>query len=157
ADSGISPTVADAIRQTSGVVAATGVVRSTMYAPHDDLTDYTVQGVDPDGLAHTLNLDVTSGSLDQLNGNTVAVDKLAAQALHLRVGDQFNGWYGDGSPAHLRVVAIYTRGLAFGEFTVPRDVLAAHTTSGLDNAVFVSTTAGHPGVPTALRDSLTNL
>jgi putative ABC transport system permease protein len=154
AGAGLAPGVAAAVRRTGGVVAATGIVRGTIFSRKGVVTDHTAQGVDPAGLDHTMNLGVTSGGVTGLRGNTVAVDTLAAGALHLRVGDQFHGWFGDGAPANLRVVAIYTRGLGFAELTVPRELLAPHTASGLDDAVLVR--AG-PRAAGAVRSELARI
>lgn len=107
-----------AIGRIGGVLAATGVMHSTMFAGRDGATA-TVQGVDPIGLARTIDLAVTSGTLADLRGRTIAVDTLTAQALHARVGDEFDGWFGDGAPVVLRIVAIYRRVLGFAELTVP--------------------------------------
>ena len=143
-----------AIGRIGGVLAATGVRHSTMFASRDGATA-TVQGVDPIGLARTIDLAVTSGTLADLRGRTIAVDTLTAQALHARVGDEFDGWFGDGAPAVLRIVAIYRRGLGFAELTVPRDVLNPHTTTSLVDTVFVTTRAAvRPHVEAALRAKL---
>jgi putative ABC transport system permease protein len=136
---GLRPEVTAAIRRTDGVSAATGVVHSTIFTPRLGLSDFPAQGVDAAGLARTMNLGVTSGSLAGLAGDTIAVDTLTAQAMHLRVGGRFTGWFADGAAANLRVVAIYRRGLGFAPVTVPHDLLLPHTTSGLDDAVLVAT------------------
>jgi putative ABC transport system permease protein len=146
---GLRPDLTATLRGTPGVTAAVGVTHGTLFSPHDGPTDYSVQGIDPAGLGRTVDLDVTSGSITGLRGNTVAVDTLTAQALHLHVGSTFNGWFGDGTPAHLRVIAIYQRGLGFAPFTVAADVLLPHTASGLLDAVFVRTDK-----PTALATEL---
>jgi putative ABC transport system permease protein len=151
---GVSPAVPAAIRRIPGVRAATGLVHGTMLAGAET-NSYPAQGVDTAGLASTLDLDVTSGSIADLHGATVAVDKLTAQSRHLHVGDHFSGWFGDGAPARLRVVAVYNRGLGFAALTLPRDLLVAHTLSGLDDAVFVST-AG-PEAAAAVRAELRRL
>jgi putative ABC transport system permease protein len=143
-----------AIGRTGGVLAATGVTHSTMFVSRDGATA-TVQGVDPIGLARTIDLAVTSGTLADLRGRTIAVDTLTAQALHARVGDEFHGWFGDGAPAVLRIVAIYRRGLGFAELTAPRDVLSPHTTTSVADTVFVTTTAAaRRHVEAALRAEL---
>jgi putative ABC transport system permease protein len=151
---GLSASAMDSIRHTDGVVAATGVVHSTMFSGGGNASDYAVQGIDLDDLSRTMDLDVTSGSLADLQGQTVAVDSLTAQSLHLRVGQEFSGWYGDGEPTRLRVVAIYRRGLGFASLTLPRDVLAPHTDSDRDDAVFVATAPGGAGVAHTLRVEL---
>ncbi|GAB2821154.1 FtsX-like permease family protein [Actinoallomurus bryophytorum] len=152
---GLRPDVTEAIRRTAGVSAATRVVHSTIFTPRLGLTDFSAQGVDAAGLARTMNLGVTSGALAGLSGDTVAVDTLTAQALHLRVGGRFTGWFGDGAPVNLRVVAIYRRGLGFAQLTVPHDLLLPHTTSGLDDAVLVATDRAQ--AVTAVRAELDRL
>jgi putative ABC transport system permease protein len=144
--------VTTAIRQTPGVDSAMNIVRSTMFTPSGGITDFTAQGID--AAAQTLNLGVTSGTLADLRSDTIAIDTLAARSLHLHVGSEFQGWFGDGAPAQLRVVAIYARGLGFGQLTVPRNVLVQHTTSALDDAVFVSIAANRPQVVAAVRAEL---
>ena len=148
---GLRPEVTEAIRRTDGVTAATGVVRGTLLTRRSGITDLTAQGVDTAGLARTMDLGVTSGDLSGLRGNTVAVDTLTARSLHLRVGASFRGWFGDGTATSLNVVAVYRRGLGFAALTLPRDVLAAHTSAGLDDAVFVT---GDARSATAVRAEL---
>ncbi|WP_285573101.1 FtsX-like permease family protein [Actinoallomurus iriomotensis] len=150
---GLRPEEAAAIRRIGGVAAATGVVHGTLFTRQGGgITDLPAQGVDTEGLDRTLDLDVTRGDLAGLRGDTVAVDALTAQSMHLRVGGRFRGWFGDGTPVTLRVVAIYTRGLGFAALTLPHDTLAPHTASGLDDAVFVATTDPH--ATAALRAEL---
>lgn len=136
---GLRPEATAAIRRTGGVVAATRVVHGTLFTHHDGITEVSAQGVDPEGLDRTLDLNVTAGDLAGLHGDAIAMDALTAQAMHLGVGGRFRGWFGDGAPVTLRVVAIYTRGLGFAAVTLPHDTLAAHTGGGLDDAVFVAT------------------
>jgi putative ABC transport system permease protein len=152
--SGLSATAVDGIRHTDGVVAATGVVHSTMFSGGSGISDYSAQGIDVNGLSRTIDLGVTSGALADLRGETVAVDSLTAQSLHLRVGDDFSGWYGDGVPVHLRVVAIYRRGLGFASLTLPYEALAPHTNTERDDTVFVVTAPSANGAPEALRAEL---
>jgi putative ABC transport system permease protein len=113
---------------------------------HDD--QFSVQGLDPAGLDRTVDLDVVAGRLADLHGASVAVDQLTADALHVHVGSRLRGWYGDGTPAALQVVAVYRRGLGFAALTMARDVVTAHNGTGLDDAVFVRlrSPAALPGV-----------
>lgn len=138
AAAGIAPGVAPALRHIPGVIAATGIVDST-WLGHDPSNQYTVQGVEPAGLASTVDLNVTSGRLAALHGATVALDRLAAESMGVHVGENVQGWFADGTPATLRVVAIYTRGLGFAQVTMPINVLRPHT-SGWDDAVLVRAT-----------------
>ena len=150
---GLEPRVADVLRSTPGVRAATGVVQTALLSTHEDGTAYSAQGVDLDGLNRTLDLGVISGSLADLGDpGTVAVDYLTARSLRLRLGRELHGWFGDGAVANLRVIAIYERGLGFANFTVARSVVLSHTTSGLDNAVYLATDNSPQVAATVHRD-----
>ena len=154
AGAGLPAGVADAVRHTPGVAAATPVIRSSVLTAQGGGTQYSAQGIDPIGLDRTMDLGVTSGSLAGLHGNTVALGRLTADALGLHVGGTLHAWYADGSPAVLHVVAVYSRGLGFAEMTLPEDVLRPHA-SGLDSAVLVSMVpAGTSRAATALGGEL---
>lgn len=155
-ESGLSPTLTAALRRLGGVRAATGLVRTTWMTARSGGTDYTLQGVDPAGLGATLDLDVTEGSLQDLHGDTVAVDTLTAQELHLRLGSHLPGWYGDGAAGDPRVVAIYQRGLGFASLTMDRAQVAPHT-SGLDDLVLVRLDASPAATAATLRRTITQL
>jgi putative ABC transport system permease protein len=137
---GLPTSVAQAAGRVPGVAAATGIVRSTMLDNQGD--EYTTEGVDISALPGTVNLGAISGSLTGLRGDTVAVDTVTANDLHLQVGRKFHGWFGDGTPVTLRVVAIYQRGLGFANLTLPAPVLRPHTATGLDSLVLVADIRG---------------
>jgi putative ABC transport system permease protein len=124
-----------ALRDVPGVHAVTGVIQSVMLYRSEGGTQYTAQGID--GSRATFDLDVTSGSLADLQSGTIALDRLTAEIVHAHVGGEFRGWYPDGTPAALRVVAEYSRGLGFAAVTLPAQALAPHT-SGLTSLAFVS-------------------
>ncbi|HZC71722.1 MAG TPA: ABC transporter permease, partial [Jatrophihabitans sp.] len=148
---GLAPGVAARLAATPGLTA-TPVVHGTLLIPYaGDIDQRSVQGVDVRGLDRTLDLDVTAGNLARLRGSAVAVDALTARDLHLHVGSSVHGWLGDGSPTVLRVVAIYSRGLGFADFTFARSTLAPHTATGLDSAVYLA------GSPAALERARTKL
>jgi putative ABC transport system permease protein len=150
---GLDAAIVDAVRNVPGVTTVTRVVHGSIYAGHGDPGAETAEGVDATGLRRTLDLDVTQGSLDRLHGNTVAVDAVTAAKLKLHVNSVFDGWYADGDPADLAVVAIYRRGLGFANFTVPHDVLARHS-SGFDDALLVATDKGEPHTAVAVNRAL---
>jgi putative ABC transport system permease protein len=52
---------------------------------------------------------------------------------------------------------VYTRGLGFAGMTVPHDLLLAHTTSHLDDAVFVRSDGDSAHVTAAVREELARL
>ncbi|MFB7464852.1 FtsX-like permease family protein [Streptomyces sp. NPDC056224] len=157
---GLSRDLTGTVRAAPGVATATPVARSQVmltYVEIDKETSrpFSAQGVDPRGLARTLDLDVREGSLDELAGDTVALSWMAAGTAGLGVGDTADVNLGDGTGQKLKVVAVYGNGLGFGDVTLPHDLLAAHTTQGLDSALLV--TASGPGERDRVGAALTEL
>jgi putative ABC transport system permease protein len=105
-----------------------------------------------------LDLDLRSGSLDRLRGETVALSQLAAETLGVRVGSRIDLRLGDGARTRPTVVATYGRGLGFGDVTLPHDLLVAHTTLRSDQAVLVraDATANRTALASALRGLAAN-
>ncbi|WP_255950476.1 ABC transporter permease [Streptomyces odontomachi] len=149
--------------RTDGDVA-TEVVRTTVRV---GLDSYPAQGVTPEGLTRTWDPDVTEGSLKGLGDHTAAVSQLAADQLHLRPGSTLRLTLGDGTPETCKVVAVYARGLGFGDITLAHDLVARHVDDPLASAVLVSTTrseqqlaqavAGFPGVRVLAPDAVDDL
>lgn len=154
---GLPADVAQAARHLPGVASAAGIIRSTLFDNQGD--ELTAEGADAPALADTLNLGTVSGSLNSLRGDTAAVDTVTASDLHLRAGSTFRGWFGDGAPVTLRVVAIYRRGLGFANLTLPAALLQPHTATGLDNLVLVADSRGtdHASVFAALTRAMHRL
>jgi putative ABC transport system permease protein len=154
AGAGLPAGVAQAARHVPGVAAAGGIVCSTMLSDQGD--EYTAEGADASTLPATIDLGTVSGRLSALRGYTVAVDTVTASDLNLRVGSTFHGWFGDGAPATLRVVAVYRRGLGFANLTLPSDMLRPHTATGLDSLVVVADSPGsdHSSVLAALARAI---
>ncbi|MFI0960900.1 FtsX-like permease family protein [Streptomyces sp. NPDC021080] len=127
---------------------ATEVVRTTVRV---GLDKYAAQGVTPAGLTRTWDPGVTAGSLGRLTDRTVAVSELAASRLHLKPGSTLRLTLGDGTPARLTVVAVYTRGLGFGDLTLAHDLVARHVDDPLATAVLVGTTRTRTQIATTLH------
>ncbi|MEU4244917.1 FtsX-like permease family protein [Actinoplanes sp. NPDC026619] len=146
ADRVIIPTGGDAaaeIRELGGVQAATGLRHtSVVVTSFDGVQTAGAQAVDPAGLASTMDLGVTDGNLADLRADTVAVSAMQASSAGWHVGDQVELWLGDGSPAKLRVVAIYRRGLGFGDVTLAKATVAGHLPRNADDEVLVRTGPG---------------
>ncbi len=155
--SGLSDDAVAAIAQTPGVTAANPVALSQMIFSFVQLGDptsdqYAVQGIDPTATASTMDLGVVAGTLEALTGEqTVALSSDAALAAGVGVGDTVSGHLGDGTEVTSTVVAIYTRGLGFGDVTITNPALLAHTTTGLSSYVLVST---QPGQQAQVREAL---
>ncbi|MFD3532384.1 FtsX-like permease family protein [Streptomyces sp. NPDC058664] len=155
ADLAVSGTTAERVRKLPGVDAATDVLRSTVVLARTEagsprLDRLPVLGVDAAGLAGTLDPGVVSGDLAGLAGKgTVAVGTTMAGSLGLETGSTVELRLGDGTPKRLRVVAVYERSLALGEFLLPKAELAPHMRDPYPARVLAATGAstGGPVVP----------
>ncbi|WP_327132070.1 ABC transporter permease [Streptomyces sp. NBC_01343] len=93
------------------------------------LQSVSAQGVAGD-VTTVQDLGVREGSLAALRPGTAAVDRGLAEYARLGVGDRVELRLPDGTPANPEIVAVYTRGLGFGEVTLPAADLTGHTTAG---------------------------
>ncbi|MGW5261264.1 FtsX-like permease family protein [Microbispora sp. NPDC004025] len=125
ADYVMSGATAEAVRRVPGVQAVTSVVRTSVRV---GLDKYGAQGVDGGErpLGQAVDLGVVSGSLDGFGARSAALSESAASRLGLSVGESIRFTLGDGTPAELKVVAIYSRGLGFGDLTLPYALVADH-------------------------------
>ncbi|MDT0341727.1 ABC transporter permease [Streptomyces litchfieldiae] len=133
---GVPGEAADRLRELPGVAAVTEMAHTTVRTP--GLDKYAAQGVTPGGLADTLDLAVTEGSLDELDENGVAVSDVVADGAGLAPGSEMKLVLGDGTPVTRTVVAVYDRGLGFGEVTLAHELVAAHVDNPLADAVLVA-------------------
>ncbi|MFG2007032.1 FtsX-like permease family protein [Spirillospora sp. NPDC048911] len=138
---GLPAGVLDAVRGTPGVRAATAVRQTTVVMNVRELAErnlrsLSAKGVSPEGIGETMDPGVTKGSLAGLRRpGTVALSESAAEGV--RLGQEQQLWLGDGTPVKARVVAIYERGMGFGDVLLPHATIAAHTTSALDDHILV--------------------
>ncbi|WP_344271586.1 ABC transporter permease [Actinomadura napierensis] len=136
---GLPQGAADTARRVPGVTAATPVKSTTVVMAVKELGEKNLrslgaQGVGADAAA-TMDPQVTSGGLAALRGNAVALSRDVAGGLH--VGSTTPLWLGDGTRVDARVVAVYDRGLGFGDLLLPHDLVAAHASTSLDDHVLV--------------------
>ncbi|MET8220949.1 FtsX-like permease family protein [Streptomyces hirsutus] len=135
---GLPPSVTEEARRIPGVVAATGVRRTSVVVPNDMGAQAVVaQGIDPRGAERTLDPRVRSGSLTNLTKGTVAVSTAQAEAAGWKLGGKARLWLGDGTPVTLKVAALYERGWGFGDVILHPRTLTGHTVTGLDDQVLV--------------------
>ncbi|WP_369208100.1 FtsX-like permease family protein [Streptomyces sp. PU-14G] len=140
---GVPEGLLDEVRGRPGVEAAAPVTTTTALWSYEMLGDTETESAPALVLtpqaSGVLDLDVRSGSLTGLTGNTVAVSEDVAESRAARVGGKVKLRLGDGAAVTARVVATYGRGLGFGDVALSRDLAAGHTTTGLDQQVFVRT------------------
>lgn len=140
---GLPATAADEARRIEGVRAATAVRRTSVIVKvFDGAEPVAARAIDPDGAAATMDLDVTAGSLADLRGATIAVSAVRASTQGWELGERVDVWLGDGTPAKLRVAAIYRRGLGFGDIVLNRETVAGHTSRELDDELLIRADTG---------------
>ena len=138
APGGLPPGAAREVRELAGVRAATGVRRTQVVVrSFDGIEPVGAQAVDPEGITSTMDLDVREGNLADLRADTVALSATQASASGWHVGDQAELWLGDGTPSTLRVIAVYGRGLGFGDVTLAAETVAGHTAGATDDEILV--------------------
>src|SRR3954452_5630189 len=125
------------VRATPGVKSAVAL-SPTMLGPSLGVgDDYIPAAVLDGGSGGGLDVGVTAGSLADLHGATIALSRQRAAGAHAGIGDQVDVMLGDGTRAHAKVVAIYKRGLAFGDALLARELAAGHQNSPLLGTVLV--------------------
>ncbi|MBB4982046.1 FtsX-like permease family protein [Streptomyces nymphaeiformis] len=143
-----SGTTAERVRRLPGVDSATDVLRSSVVLARTEagsprLDRLPVLGVDAEGLAGTLDPGVVAGDLAGLAGaGTVAVGADMADSLEVKPGSTVELRFGDGAQKRLRVVAVYGRSLALGEFLLPKAELAPHMSDPYPARVLASGVRG---------------
>jgi putative ABC transport system permease protein len=152
---GLPASAVDDARRTPGVSAATPVRRTSVVIKFlDGAEPVSAQAVDASGIESTMDLRVRSGSLADLKDGTVAASSIQASTHGWDVGDRVSFWLGDGTPVTLTLVAVYERGLGFGDITLARETVAGHTARDVDDEVLIRTSgpadlaalaARHPG------------
>jgi putative ABC transport system permease protein len=134
---------------TPGVRSAVALTPTTL-GPSLGVTDETISaGILAGGQGGGLDVGVTAGSLAALHGDTIALGRRRADAAHAHVGDRVALMLGDGTRAHATVVAIYIRGLGFGDALLAPELAAGHQTSPLLGTILV-----HTGNPVAVARRL---
>ncbi|MEU5902951.1 FtsX-like permease family protein [Micromonospora sp. NPDC047467] len=148
APGGLPADAAREIRELAGVQAATGVRRTQVVVRAlGGIEPVSAQSVDPAGITSTMDLDVREGNLADLRAGTVALSAIQASSSGWDIGDQAKFWLGDGTPVTLDVIAIYGRGLGFGDVTLAAETVAGHMAGNTNDEILVS--AG-PEADTAL-------
>jgi len=147
---GVPHAAYDEVRATPGVTGVSAIKRTTVLMTVSTLGDPTLESLTAQGIeGSTATLDplVATGSLAALTGDdTVALSSDVAGGT--QVGQTTKLWLGDGTVINPKVVAVYDRGLGFGDVLLPRDLAAQHATSQLDDYLLVAGHADLSGVAT---------
>ncbi|WP_329088590.1 ABC transporter permease [Streptosporangium sp. NBC_01469] len=146
----VPSSTAAAVREVPGVEAVTEVLRTSVRV---GLDKYGAQAVTADGLANTMDLGVVAGKLDDLDNGSVAVSRTAAERLGVSVGAKIRLTLGDGTPAELRVIALYNRGLGFGELTLSHALVAGHVDDPLGTVLVAAPSLTRADLERAVPDA----
>jgi putative ABC transport system permease protein len=144
---GIPADLIAAVRLTPGVVSSSALVasRGWIEQPYDGKGSDPIRllGVDVQDRHPTLTTTVTTGSLRDLTGDTVAVPRTQAERLHIALGDTVTLRLGDGAAVRARVVALLDGSDEYPSLVLPADLLAPHTTGGLPAHLLVRAAPGY--------------
>jgi len=149
ASGGVPVDMVDTVRQQPGVAAASALVPSEAFFPSDEDGDdeAVLLGVTADGVQQTLGVAVTSGSLGDLRGNTVALSTERRE----KVGDTVALRMGDGLKLDAEVVALFEPTLGDAALLMPADAVVKHTTSGSVPQILVKASGDVGALITTLR------
>lgn len=135
----VPASAAGSVKAVPGVRTVTEVLHATV---RTGLNNRSVLGVTPAGLADTLDLGVTDGSIASLTGPDTAA---AAYGQGYHVGSQVSMTLPDGTPARVTIVAVYSRQLGFGDLVLAHDLVAPHVDVPLDDELLVKAPGVSPG------------
>ncbi|MEU5190482.1 FtsX-like permease family protein [Streptomyces klenkii] len=172
---GVDPALLAHIRTLPSVAGASAYVTSAAHTekPHDgdeNKKGLPLQGVSAEGVAQTLAVKASTGSLDGLRGNAIALPETVAHRIHRTVGDTITLRMGDGERADVRVVALFKGREGFDSALTSAELLAPRTTAGLPAQLLVRAAPGaegrltadltafaarHPGLKVMDRDAVT--
>ncbi|MFE2040570.1 ABC transporter permease [Streptomyces sp. NPDC059477] len=141
---GLPAGAVDRAARAPGVDVAVGLLDAQVLVPVGSGGDRWLQGAATQGisgtgaqLAKVQDLDVRTGSLEQVGKGRVAIDRTLATSAKVTVGDKLPMYLPDGTRASPEVVAVYGRGLGLAAVTMDRASLAPHVTSGFDSTLLV--------------------
>lgn len=129
---GVPAAAARALRAVPGVSVVTEALQTTIWVGEDKRS---AEGLTPAGLTRVLDPGVTSGSLDRLGQGTIAMSEATAQGRH--IGEAVQVTLGDGVKIRPRLVAIYARGLGFGDTLLDYEDIIDHVDDPLATALLI--------------------
>jgi putative ABC transport system permease protein len=137
---GYSPSVVKAVQDVAGVeeVSANGWGQARF-----DGADSGYSAIDPANAAEVLNVDVTRGSLADLDEDAVMVARSAAAEHGWKVGDSISAEFAESGEHSLRIAAIYTgKGWISDSYVLSRTAQEALAGPQLVTGAFVTIANG---------------
>ncbi|MEV3858537.1 FtsX-like permease family protein [Streptomyces sp. NPDC050095] len=135
---GVSDALLAEVRRTKGVEAASAYATSTGFIDGVTAEDgIPLQGVSARQASLTTAVQPIEGSLEKLDGNTVALTTDRARTLHKAVGDSFTLRLGDRGEVDVRIVALFEGRPGYETAFLPVGLLATHTDLGRPSQILV--------------------
>ncbi|MFG1684433.1 FtsX-like permease family protein [Nonomuraea sp. NPDC049269] len=144
---GLAPGLLGRVRSVPGVMAASELASGSGFVetPYDGWQGehgWPLLGLTAEGAAGVTDLALTSGTLTDLRGDSVALTQEHARHLGRGLGDAVTLRLGDGAEVELRVVALLADKPGGEVILMPATLLAAHTTAGLPTQILVRAAPG---------------
>ncbi|WP_438291928.1 FtsX-like permease family protein [Streptomyces sp. HUAS TT7] len=163
---GLPLSLVDTIQKQPGVAAASAQISSLGYLEPKtppsqseidegdfEPTEMPMQGVTSEGVTGTTAFRATTGSLDDLHGDTVALP--ASEAGGFKLGDTVPMRLGDGTEVGLKLVATVDARRGYETALLPASLLVQHTDAGLVPQITVTAKPGTD--PAQLQKNLSAL
>ncbi|MFI6940226.1 ABC transporter permease [Streptomyces sp. NPDC050418] len=135
----LNPEVEKTLGELDEVTASTPLRNSQSKV--DGSTQY-LTGVDAKSVDQLVKLDFDKGSLKDIGGTSVVVDKKRAESEGWKLGSQLPVTYADGEKGSLKIGGIYEGNEMIQGILLDKDTLAPHQKQISDMQVFVKTKDG---------------
>ncbi|HEX3089871.1 MAG TPA: FtsX-like permease family protein, partial [Ilumatobacteraceae bacterium] len=147
---GLPRAIVDELVAAPMVIDAIGVRTTEVFTGYD-LNPTAAVGVTPGDLDQVLDLDVLSGSLDDLTGDTIAISQNLADESDATTGTPMSFHLGDGTPVSYLVVAVFDRSVGFADLVLPDSLIVDHVTNNELNQVFLNVDNARTAGDAAIR------
>lgn len=147
AEDGFDPGTVAELNDLAGVSGASEYVDTVGFIENPEDSSpmnegWTLQGVTAEGADATTPVEITSGVLTDLHGETIAIEDQHADRLGVGPGDTITVRMGDNTVLDLEVAALFSAPDDYDTLLLPADTLAAHTTQGVANRILVTADEG---------------
>ena len=141
--SGFSPRLTAAVAGLPQVARVTGIGVGTALI---NGSSSKINIVNPDQLGRLLRLTVTSGSLQGLRMDQLAVSKTPADSKHWKLGAPLSVTYADGTTHTFTIGALYSSDSTLSDYLMPAPAWTAHDAQARDSLVLIKLKAprGYP-------------
>jgi putative ABC transport system permease protein len=135
---GIPRDAVEAARMVPGVATVVGTASTTL-GPSlgSNYQAIPAEVLDSQDITRVLDLGVVEGSVENLHDDAIALSETRAEVADVEVGDIISIALGDGTPREVRVAAVYSRSMGFGEVVLSSALADGHRTSPMLDSVLI--------------------